>query len=162
MCMLVQVYQHVHKSSNNQTINFHQAYIIILIQHFNNFTIHLKVTRQWPFAAAKSSLAAAKSSLAAAEQQSHRSDKHLPLGLSNPSQPYAVWTILAAMSVFYLNNQTQHSNCTSLTIIRACSFNETHSHSSECSQYQKFINWTHSLQRVLTSPQRVLMLSKKP
>ena len=51
LCMLVQVYWHVHKSSNSQAINFHQAYIIILTQHFNNFTIRLKVTRQWPFTA---------------------------------------------------------------------------------------------------------------
>ena len=41
ICMLVQVHQHVHKSSNSQTINFHQAYIIILTKHFNNFTIRL-------------------------------------------------------------------------------------------------------------------------
>ena len=45
-CMLVRVYQHVHKSLNSQTGNFHQAYVIILIQRFNNYTIRLKVTRQ--------------------------------------------------------------------------------------------------------------------
>ena len=45
-CMLVRVYQHVHKSLNSQTVNFHQAYAITLTQRFNNGTLHLKVTRQ--------------------------------------------------------------------------------------------------------------------
>ena len=36
VCMHVHVYQHIHKSLNSQTIDFHQVYIIILTQHFNH------------------------------------------------------------------------------------------------------------------------------
>ena len=72
-----------------------------------------------------------RNNLTAAEQPSHCNDiqvrcssKHPPLGLSNPDQPNTARTILAAMGAFYLNSQTQHSNCTSLFIIQACSLQQ--------------------------------------
>ena len=82
------------------TINSHQAYIIILTQHFNNYITRLKVTRQWP-------LAAARNNLAAVEQQARCRGEAQQLGLSNPSQLVAARTILAIASALCLS-QTKH------------------------------------------------------
>ena len=84
MCMLVRVYQHVHKSLNSQTVNFHQIYVIILTQHLNNCTIRLKVTRQWPLAVARHNFAAAEQQSRCRDIQARCSGKHPPLGLSDP------------------------------------------------------------------------------
>ena len=66
-----------------------------------------------------------RNNLTTAEQKSHCNDKqarcssrHPPLRFSNPSKPNAEKTILAAIGAFYINNQTRHSDCTSLFIIR--------------------------------------------
>ena len=82
-CILVRVYQHVHKSLNSQTINFHQAYAIILTQRFNNGTLRLKVTRQWPLAIARHNLTTATQQPRYSNLKAHWNDEHSPLGLLN-------------------------------------------------------------------------------
>ena len=124
MFMLVRVYQHVHKSINSQTITLHQAYIIILAQRLNNYTIHLKLTKQWPLAAVRNNLAAVEQQSCYNDIQAPCNDKYPFLGLSHSSQLDAAWIAPAATSAFYLNNQTRHSNCSLLIIVLACSLQQ--------------------------------------
>ena len=134
MCMLVRVYQQVHKSSNSQTINFHQAYIIILTQRLNNCTIRLKVIGQWPLVAMRNNLVAGEQQSRCSDIQTRCSGKHSPLKFSNPSQSNTARTILAVTGAFYLNSQTRHSNCMILFII-----------------WPRLLQWdSFSLQRVLS------------
>ena len=98
ICMLVWVYRHVHKSLNSQTINFHQAYVIILTQRLNNCTICLKVTRQWPLAAARNNLVVVEQQFHSSDIQARCSSKHPPLGFSNPNQLDTTRLVLATAS----------------------------------------------------------------
>ena len=153
MCILVQVYQHVHQSSNCQTINSHQAYIIISAQYVNNQFIHQIITKQWH-------LTEVRKSLAAVEQQVRHSDGLQHLGFPNPSQLIAARTILAAASASCLN-QPNHKSQNKIYFFKLILLVGERLTLAAVSalNIKESLNWAYSLQQVPTSLRWVLIFS---